>query len=380
MTQRKIIHIDMDCFYAAVEMKDNPKLRGIPLAIGGLERRSVLCTANYEARKFGVRAAIPTAMALKLCPHLTVIPGNFKRYHEVSTQIHEIFSQYTDIIEPLSLDEAFLDVSESPHCLGSATLMAEEIRKKIFEKTGLTASAGVAPNKLLAKIASDWRKPNGQFVITPDKVEEFALALPVGKLFGVGKVTEEHLNAHDIHTCKDARLKGFDYLCEHFGNFGPTLYNYSFGIDDRPVISSWVRKSLSTEETYQYDLEDLEQCSTQLPPIIDELERRLKNHLQNEENPQALDKLVIKVKFNNFKSVTVEKKLEAEHLSQLELNGMIVAPLRQQFLDLLHVAYSRASLPVRLLGAGFKFKEIEESPQLPLLFEDKSHDLSRNLR
>ena len=380
MSQRKIIHIDMDCFYAAVEMKDNPKLRGIPLAIGGLERRSVLCTANYEARKFGVRAAIPTAMALKLCPHLTVIPGNFKRYHEVSTQIHEIFSQYTDMIEPLSLDEAFLDVTESPHCYGSATLMAQEIRKKIFEKTGLTASAGVAPNKLLAKIASDWNKPNGQYVITPDKVEEFALSLPVGKLFGVGKVTEEHLKSHGISTCYDARVKGYDYLCEHFGNFGPILFNYSFGIDERPVISSWVRKSLSTEETYQYDLESLDQCSSQLPPIIDELERRLKNHLQSEENPPALDKLVIKVKFNNFKSVTVEKKLEADHILQLEETGQIAVTLRQQFFDLLHVAYSRASLPVRLLGAGFKFKEIEESPQLPLLFEDLDHDLSRNLR
>lgn len=367
MTTRKIIHIDMDCFFAAVEMRDNPKLRGIPLAIGGTERRSVLSTANYEARKYGVRSAQPTAFALKLCPHLTVIHGNYKRYQEVSEQIQAIFYQYTELVEPLSLDEAFLDVTDAPHCQGSATLMAKEIRERIFKETGLTASAGIATNKLLAKIASDWNKPNGQYVVTPDQSEAFALALPVGKLFGVGKVTEEALKSHGIHTCQDARDKGLDYLCEHFGNFGPVLYEYSFGFDDRPVVNSWVRKSLSTEETYQYDLEDIHQCQEALIPILKELERRLKKFYQHEESPLPLDKLVIKVKFNNFKSVTVERKLSFEQIQYLVTHKKICKEVEDIFTNLLHAGFKRASLPVRLLGAGFKFKESVDD-QLPLSF------------
>lgn len=367
MAQRKIIHIDMDCFFAAVEMRDNPKLRNIPLAIGGLERRSVLCTANYEARKYGVRAAQPTAFALKLCPHLTVIPGNYHRYKEISQQIQQIFYEYTDLVEPLSLDEAFLDVSESPHCMGSATLMANEIRNKIFEKTGLTASAGIASNKFLAKIASDWKKPNGQFVITPDQSEAFALALPVGKLFGVGKVTEERLKSHGIHNCKDARDKGLDYLCEHFGNFGPTLYEYTFGIDDRPVISTWTRKSLSTEETYQYDLEHFEQCLGPFKSVIDELERRIKSFYHKEENPLPLDKIFVKVKFNNFKAVTVEKKLSQDLIETIENKSILTDDVREQLHNLFTVAHARAALPVRLIGAGLRFTD-REREQLPLIF------------
>lgn len=368
MTQRKIIHIDMDCFYAAVEMKDDPSLRGIPLAIGGLERRSVLCTANYEARKFGVRAAQPTAFALKLCPHLKVIPGNFKRYQQVSEEIHEIFSEYTDLVEPLSLDEAFLDVSDSPFCHGSATLIAQEIRQKIFDKTGLTASAGVAPNKLLAKIASDWNKPNGQYVVTPDQVESFALKLPVGKLFGVGKVTEAHLKEHGIHTCHDAREKGLDYLIEHFGNFGPVLYQYSFGIDHRPVISSYVRKSLSTEETYQYDLEGLEACQQQFSSVLKELQRRVLKFYQSEEDVLSLDKMAVKIKFHNFKAVTVERKLEQVDIDLIKSGQRFSPELLQSFENLLEVAYQRGNIPVRLLGAGLKFKEVASSPQLALSF------------
>jgi len=191
---RKIIHVDMDCFYAAVEMRDNPSLRDIPLAIGGSRtQRGVISTANYPARKYGVRSAMSTAMALKLCPHLTLLPGRFDAYKEASAHIREIFSRYTARIEPLSLDEAYLDVTDSPHCHGSATLMAREIRQIIADELNLTASAGVAPIKFLAKIASDLNKPNGQYVITPEEMPQFLLTLPLAKIPGVGKVTAKKL-------------------------------------------------------------------------------------------------------------------------------------------------------------------------------------------
>ena len=191
---RKIIHVDMDCFYAAVEMRDNPQLRDIPIAIGGSrERRGVISTANYPARKFGVRSAMPTGMALKLCPHLRLLPGRFDAYKEASAQICDIFTRYTPLIEPLSLDEAYLDVTDSPHCHGSATLMAQEIRATIFRETGLTASAGIAPIKFLAKIASDLNKPDGQYVITPPEMAGFLLSLPLAKIPGVGKVSAKKL-------------------------------------------------------------------------------------------------------------------------------------------------------------------------------------------
>lgn len=203
---RKIIHVDMDCFFAAVEMRDNPALRDIPIAIGGSrERRGVISTANYPARKFGVRSAMPTGMALKLCPHLTLLPGRYEAYKEASRQIQAIFSRYTSLIEPLSLDEAYLDVTDSTHCHGSATLIAQEIRQTIFTELQLTASAGIAPVKFLAKIASDLNKPNGQYVITPADVPEFLRTLPLGKIPGVGKVSAAKLEAMGLRTCEDVQ-------------------------------------------------------------------------------------------------------------------------------------------------------------------------------
>ncbi|VEI43237.1 DNA polymerase IV [Citrobacter youngae] len=203
---RKIIHVDMDCFFAAVEMRDNPALRDIPIAIGGSrERRGVISTANYPARKFGVRSAMPTGMALKLCPHLTLLPGRYEAYKEASRQIQAIFSRYTSLIEPLSLDEAYLDVTDSIHCHGSATLIAQEIRQTIFNELQLTASAGIAPVKFLAKIASDLNKPNGQYVITPADVPEFLKTLPLGKIPGVGKVSAAKLESMGLRTCEDVQ-------------------------------------------------------------------------------------------------------------------------------------------------------------------------------
>lgn len=221
---RKIIHVDMDCFFAAVEMRDNPALRDIPIAIGGSrERRGVISTANYPARKFGVRSAMPTGMALKLCPHLTLLPGRFDAYKEASNHIREIFSRYTSRIEPLSLDEAYLDVTDSVHCHGSATLIAQEIRQTIFNELQLTASAGVAPVKFLAKIASDMNKPNGQFVITPAEVPAFLQTLPLAKIPGVGKVSAAKLEAMGLRTCGDVQKCGLVTLLKRFGKFGRSV-------------------------------------------------------------------------------------------------------------------------------------------------------------
>ncbi|MGB9110880.1 MAG: DNA polymerase IV, partial [Telluria sp.] len=199
---RKIIHCDCDCFYASVEMRDDPSLRGRPLAVGGRpDQRGVVATCNYEARRFGIHSAMATAQAMKLCPELLLIPPNMEKYRIASTQIMEIYRDYTELVEPLSLDEAYLDVTASPHCKGSATLIAQEIRRRIFETVGITASAGVAPSKFVAKIASDWNKPDGLFLVRPEEVDDFVAALPVKKLHGVGKVTAAKMNGLGVQTC-----------------------------------------------------------------------------------------------------------------------------------------------------------------------------------
>jgi len=254
---RKIIHVDMDCFFAAVEMRDNPALRDIPIAIGGSRvQRGVISTANYPARKFGVRSAMPTAMALKLCPHLTLLPGRFEAYKEASHHIREIFSRYTSLIEPLSLDEAYLDVTDSLHCHGSATLMAQEIRQTIFDELQLTASAGIAPVKFLAKIASDLNKPNGQYVITPDEVPAFIKTLPLGKIPGVGKVSAAKLENMGLRTCGDVQNSDLSMLLKRFGKFGRVLWERSQGIDERNVNSERLRKSVGVERTLAEDIHD----------------------------------------------------------------------------------------------------------------------------
>lgn len=258
---RKIIHVDMDCFFAAVEMRDNPALRDIPIAIGGSrERRGVISTANYPARKFGVRSAMPTGMALKLCPHLTLLPGRFDAYKEASNHIREIFSRYTSRIEPLSLDEAYLDVTDSVHCHGSATLIAQEIRQTIFNELQLTASAGVAPVKFLAKIASDMNKPNGQFVITPAEVPAFLQTLPLAKIPGVGKVSAAKLEAMGLRTCGDVQKCDLVTLLKRFGKFGRILWERSQGIDERDVNSERLRKSVGVERTMAEDIHHWSEC------------------------------------------------------------------------------------------------------------------------
>ncbi|WP_421551006.1 DNA polymerase IV [Kluyvera intermedia] len=300
---RKIIHIDMDCFFAAVEMRDNPALRDIPIAIGGSRvQRGVISTANYPARKFGVRSAMPTGMALKLCPHLTLLPGRFEAYREASHHIREIFSRYTSLIEPLSLDEAYLDVSDSPHCHGSATLMAQEIRQTIFNELALTASAGVAPIKFLAKIASDLNKPNGQFVLTPNEVPAFLKTLPLSKIPGVGKVSAAKLESMGLRTCEDVQNSDLAMLLKRFGKFGRILWERSQGIDEREINNDRQRKSIGVERTLEEDIHQWSDCEAIIERLYPELERRLAKV-----RPDLLiARQGVKLKFNDFQQTTQE--------------------------------------------------------------------------
>lgn len=342
---RKIIHIDMDCFYAAIEIRDNPELAGKPVAVGGQSRRSVLCTANYEAREYGVRSALPTSMAMQKCPHLIVVPVRFDYYREESRKIFEIFKDYTELIQNISLDEAFLDVTDCKLYKGSATLIAQEIRAKIYEKTKLTASAGIAPNKFIAKISSDWQKPNGQFTVSPDEVGAFVKGLKVEKIWGVGKKTAEKMHSLGLKTCSDVQERTKEELARSFGKFGLELYNLSRGIDNRPVVSERRRKSFSLERTFEKDLSG-EECHEEFKPLLNRLFTSLETYLVK--NPEYEIKTAhVKIKFNDFQSTTVEKAWQgARH---------------DTFHELLDKGLERSELAVRLLGAGVKFFEDDES-------------------
>ena len=349
---QKIIHCDCDCFYAAVEMRDNPHLRGVPLAVGGkADQRGVIATCNYEARRFGVRSAMPTATALRHCPDLVVLPPAMEKYRAASRQILAIYRDYTPLVEPLSLDEAYLDVSLATHHHGSATFIAQEIRARIKEQVGITASAGVAPNKFLAKIASDWHKPDGLFVILPEHVESFIAQLPVARLFGVGKVTAAKCHALGIQTCADLLAWSLPNLTQQFGKLGGSLYLLCRGIDRRQVQASSVRKSVSVEETYTHDLANLDACLTELPLLF----TSLKKQIERTQSQAAIEKLTIKIRFNDFKQTTVECKAQA-------LDYVI-------FQDLLTTGYQRRHLPVRLLGLGVRLDDKPIETQMGLFVD-----------
>lgn len=349
---RKIIHIDADCFYAAVEVRDNPALRGLPVAVGGsAERRGVVAAASYEARKFGIHSAMASATAAKLCPELILIPGRMSAYREASRQMRDIFSDYTDLIEPLSLDEAFLDVSRSMQCKGSATLIAEEIRQRINDTIGITVSAGIAPNKFLAKVASDWNKPNGQYVITPDKIDTFLASLPVKKIWGVGKVTARRLDKLGIKTCGDVRRYDVFQFVEIMGNFGEHIHKLAHGIDSRPVVSEWRRKSISVENTYAQDLPDLAACLQKIPELIESLDRRM----QRLDDDYLILNSFLKMKFCDFNQTTVERMHSKPNLPDLSI--------------LCEEAWQRGKIPVRLLGVGVRLSDLTESGGQLELFE-----------
>ncbi len=347
LTLRKIIHIDMDCFYAAIEMRDNPKLKKQPLAIGGdSDRRGVLCTCNYVARKFGVRAAMPTAKAYQLCPDLLVIPPQIEKYKVVSNEIREIFAVHTSKVEPLSLDEAYLDVTGTDECFGSATWLAEKIRHEIFKETDLTASAGIAPNKFLAKVASDWNKPNGQYVIPPEAIEQFMPNLLVEKIFGVGKVMLAKLNGMGIKNCADLQKYDLIFLTERFGIMGKRFYDLCRGIDHREVETSRERKSISVEHTYAEDLADLAICLEKLPNLIDYLLQRCSNKLSS-----GIKSIFVKIKFNDFSQTTVDCSFD-----KIDFH---------KYIALLTEAYLRKRKPVRLIGIGLRLNHPSQ-PQMNL--------------
>ena len=351
MLQRKIIHIDCDCFYAAIEMRDDPRLAGRPLAVGGsADRRGVIATCNYEARAFGVRSAMSSRHALSLCPDLLIVKPRMDAYKEASREIHNVFREYTDLIEPLSLDEAYLDVTESQRCSGSGTLIAQDIRRKISQRLHITVSAGVAPNKFLAKIASDWRKPNGLFVITPAEVEEFVSVLPVSKLHGVGKVTADKLHRLGIVTCDELRHWERLALVREFGGFGERLYNLARGIDERPVQNDSRRQSVSVENTYDHDLPDLASCLEKLPELLESLNGRMAR-IDSSYRP---GKPFVKVKFHDFSQTTLEQAGAGRDL--------------ESYQQLLSQAFARGGRPVRLLGIGVRLQDLRGAHEQLELF------------
>jgi DNA polymerase IV len=345
---RAIVHLDMDCFYAAIEVRDRPALRGKPVGVGGArERRGVLTTCNYEARKFGVRSAMPTFMALQRCPELIVLPTRFDVYRREAAIIRGILQRFTNVIEPLSLDEAYLDVTAHPDPPGG---LAQVIRDMIFQKTKLTSSAGIGPNKLVAKIASEINKPNGQLEVGPHQVPEFMVDLPVRKIWGIGAVTEQKLQQLGVRTCGELQRFSRPELLEHFGKFGIELYDLCRGTDHRPVEPDRPRKSLSTEETFSTDLSTLQQCEERLGELFEELMAEL----AQKETTRDVTKIFVKLKFADFTRTTAER-------AGLE-------PSINAFRSLLAEAFGRTGKPVRLIGVGVRFAEAKPNDaQLPLL-------------
>ncbi len=359
MGARKIIHVDADCFYAAVEMRDHPEWRDIPLAVGGnAQRRGVLTTCNYPARAFGIHSAMPTSQALKRCPDLVVIPPNFSLYKEVSRAMHDIFQHYTSLIEPLSLDEAYLDVSDNDAYEGSATRVATAIREAIEQELNITVSAGVSVNKFVAKVASDWQKPNGLTVVPPHEVDEFVAALPVKKIPGVGSVTAAKLERMGLRHCADIRQWPPQDLAKKLGSFGYTLHERAHGRDDRAVNPDRIRKSISVEQTYADDLPNGTACLEKLSELLPDLMSRI----ERAKAETAIQKAFVKIKFNDFSTTTVEKVGTTARISD--------------YRDLMTDGLSRKSLPVRLLGVGVRLVPgaNQEAEQLRLGVADGALD------
>lgn len=341
---RKFVHIDMDAFFVSVEIRDDPSLANQPVAVGGRsDRRGVLSTCNYIARQYGVSSAMSTAMALKKCPDLIVVPGRMAVYQQTSQLIRQIFAEYTDQIEPLSLDEAYLDVTDCRDHQGSASLVAQAIRTKIYQATGLTASAGIAPLKFIAKVASDLNKPNGQCTIDPAQVDAFLETLSLKKIPGVGKVTSRKLKGLGLLTCGDVRRSTAHFLVSHFGKYGQVLWDRSHGIDERGVQVSRTRRSVGVERTFEFDIGDVKTLEKIIEEkLFPELTRRASEYLAT----RGMNKLGVKVKFNDFQLTTKEQKA-----TQIDLE-LLKALLAQ--------AMRRGSgKPVRLLGIHIGLAELQ---------------------
>lgn len=337
MSDRKIIHIDMDAFYASVELREQPQLKGKPVVVAWDGARSVICAASYEARQFGLHSAMSVATAKRLCPQAVYIPPHFELYRQVSGQIHTIFRRHTDLIEPLSLDEAYLDVTANKQNIRYASEIAEKIRAEIFAETGLTASAGIAPNKFLAKIASDWRKPNGQFVLHPQKIDAFLETLPLGKIPGVGKVTLKKMQALGMQTAGDLRRFERGELLNHFGRYGYRLYDLARGVDERPVKASRERLQISTEITLPEDL-SLAQTIEHLPHLAEDLWQQIQRKNVDVKG------VTLKLKTHDFRIITRSQTYSS------------VLPDRQALLKAAHTLVERVPPQTedafRLIGIG----------------------------
>ncbi len=348
----------MDCFYAAVEIRDNPSLKNKPVAIGASpDKRGVICTCNYIARQYGIHSAMSTTRAYKLCKNLILLPVNMPKYRLVSNHVHDIFHEFTHLIEPLSLDEAYLDVTDSTHCQGSATLIAKAIRRRIWEETKLTASAGVAPNKFLAKIASSWNKPNGLFVIRPHEIDSFVKNLTVDKLYGVGKITAEKLCRLGLKTCADLQKWPLSELISKFGKLGQHLYEQCRGQDSRQVEPNRARKSISVETTFSEDIHSMDTCLDK----INELYNRLLMRIQESAPDRLIKSQYIKIKFNDF-------KLTTSAIISNEIN-------LEFYLELFRKTFSRSKKPIRLIGLGIHLHadtEREFTLQQPLFIDSSS--------
>lgn len=346
---RKIIHIDMDAFYASVEQLDNPELRGKAIAVGGSSERGVVSAASYEARKYGVKSAMSSVIAKRNCPHLIFVKTRFDRYREISQRIREIFYEYTDLVEPLSLDEAYLDVTENKKGNPSASLIAKEIREKIKEKTGLNASAGISINKFIAKIASDFNKPNGQKTVNPEEVEEFLEVLDIRKFHGVGKVTAEKMYMLGIFTGKDLKTKSLDYLTEKFGKSGAHYFNVVRGIHLSEVKTNRIRKSLGAERTFNENISSEIFMLERLENIAEEIERRLKK------SKVAGKTITLKIKYSDFTQQTRSKTVSF-YISSKEL-------ILENARELLYQEKMKDS--VRLLGISLSNLNTDKSEKKP---------------
>jgi DNA polymerase-4 len=338
---KKIIHIDMDYFYAQVEEREKPALKSRPVGVGGTSsRRGILCTCNYVARKYGVRSAMATFEAVRRCPDIILIKPNFHLYQEASEKIFNIFSQYTDVVEGISLDEAYLDVTNVSKLHNSATLIAKEIKLKILKETGLTASAGISYNKLFSKIASEFNKPNGLLTITPEMAKDFSRDLPINLINGVGKKTYQKMKELNLYTFKDVQKLSI-LECEHyFGSYGRSLFNYAHGVDHREVQNSRERKSLSVERTFMKNFNNLIEMNSQVIDIHNEMIRRLEKHKH-----RKVKTIFIKLKFHDFTQTTMEISSNSYEI--------------EKFLKLLEEKYTDVCKSVRLIGVGVKFQPDE---------------------
>lgn len=357
LSNRKIIHVDMDAFFTSVEQMDNPELRGKPVAVGGNKERGVVAAASYEARKYGVHSAMPSKIAFKKCPQIIFVKPRFNRYKEISKQVMSIFYEYTDLVEPLSIDEAFLDVSENKKNIQTATEIALEIKNRIKDEIGITASAGVSMNKFLAKIASDYNKPDGIYVITPKKAEAFIEQLPIAKFFGIGKVTAQKMYKLGIFRGLELKQVSMETLCRHFGKQGIFFFNIVRVIDDRKVNPNRIRKSVGTERTFIKDISNIDDIKLELMKIADELFARLKK------SNSTGRCITLKIKYSNFVSLTRSKTILSS------INDIV--SIKALALDLLCQIHLNNS--IRLIGLSISNLDIlQQAVQLKINFNHES--------